>query len=136
VLNLSVEPGTLNQRWRRVLINTNATNEWDYPEVLNVLKDGSLSRHLRLPHRQAEPGQRQRRYSQRTGRTASTALPTGESAARDTSYNGFDALPTDVYQTPYNIVTIRRSRRSRCTTRPERIYGVVAALDDSGLLLS
>src|SRR6478609_6664786 len=38
----SVEPATLNERWRRVLINTNATNEWDYPGVLNVMKDGSL----------------------------------------------------------------------------------------------
>jgi PQQ-like domain len=37
-----VEPGTLNQVWRRVLINTNATGEWDYPGVLNVLADGSL----------------------------------------------------------------------------------------------
>lgn len=26
-----VEPGTFNHVWRRVLINTNATGEWDYP---------------------------------------------------------------------------------------------------------
>ncbi len=38
----SVEPGTLDERWRRVLINTNATDEWDYPGVPNVLEDGSL----------------------------------------------------------------------------------------------
>ena len=38
----SVEPGTLNERWRRVLINTNATDEWDYPGVLNVLEDGHM----------------------------------------------------------------------------------------------
>jgi hypothetical protein len=27
-----VEPGTFDQVWRRVLINTHATGEWDYPE--------------------------------------------------------------------------------------------------------
>ena len=37
-----VEPGTFNEVWRRVLINTNATGEWDYPGVLNVLADGTL----------------------------------------------------------------------------------------------
>jgi hypothetical protein len=81
----SVEPGTLNQRWRRVLINTNATDEWDYPGVLNVLEDGSLVVIYGYHIAKLDPV--------RGGVEASTALPTGKSAPRDTSYNGYDALP-------------------------------------------
>jgi hypothetical protein len=81
----SVEPGTLDQRWRRVLINTNATDEWDYPGVLNVLKDGSLV---------VIYGYHIAKLNPTTGAIeASTTLPTGTSAPRDTSYNGYDALP-------------------------------------------
>jgi hypothetical protein len=81
----SVEPGTLNQRWRRVLINTKATNEWDYPGVLNVLKDGSLV---------VIYGYHIARLNPATGAIeASTVLPTGKAAPRDTAYNGYDALP-------------------------------------------
>lgn len=81
----SVEPGTLNERWRRVLINTNVTDEWDYPGVLNVLNDGSLA---------VIYGYHIARLDPATGAIeASTALPTGKSAPRDTSYNGYDALP-------------------------------------------
>lgn len=81
----SVEPGTLAQRWRRVLINTNATDEWDYPGVLNVLADGSLV---------VIYGYHIARLDAATGAIlASRTLPTGDSAPRDTSYNGYDALP-------------------------------------------
>jgi hypothetical protein len=81
----SVEPGTLDQRWRRVLINTNATDEWDYPGVLNVMKDGSLI---------VIYGYHIARLNPATGAVeASTVLPTGTSAPRDTAYNGYDALP-------------------------------------------
>ena len=81
----SVEPGTLNELWRRVLINTNATDEWDYPGVLNVLSDGSLVVIYGYHIAKLDPAT--------GGVEASTALPTGESAPRDTSYNGYDALP-------------------------------------------
>jgi hypothetical protein len=37
-----VEPGTFNEVWRRVLINTHVTGEWNYPGVLNVMSDGTL----------------------------------------------------------------------------------------------
>jgi hypothetical protein len=37
-----VETGSLKEMWRHVLINTNATNEWNYPGVVNELADGSL----------------------------------------------------------------------------------------------
>jgi hypothetical protein len=81
----SVEPGTLRQRWRRVLINTNATSEWDYPGVLNVLADGSLV---------VIYGYHIARLDPATGAIeASRTLPTGDAAPRDTAYNGYDALP-------------------------------------------
>jgi len=37
-----VETGSLKEMWRHVLINTNTTNEWNYPGVVNELADGSL----------------------------------------------------------------------------------------------
>jgi hypothetical protein len=81
----SVEPGTLNQRWRTVLINTNATGEWDYPGVLNLLSDGSLV---------VIYGYHIAKLNPRTGAIeAVTTLPTGQSTPADTSYNGFDAFP-------------------------------------------
>ena len=97
----SVEPGTLNQRWRRVLINTNAANEWDYPGVLNVMKDGSLV---------VIYGYHIARLNPSTGAIeASTTLPTGQSAPRDTSYNGFDALPDGT------IIAKTVNRQKGCT---------------------
>jgi hypothetical protein len=97
----SVEPGTLNERWRRVLINTNATNEWDYPGVLNVLKDGSLV---------VIYGYHIARLNPATGAIeASTTLPTGKSAPRDTAYNGFDALPDGT------IIAKTVNRQKGCT---------------------
>ncbi|MEU6235161.1 hypothetical protein [Kitasatospora sp. NPDC047058] len=80
-----VEPGTYNEVWRRVLINTNATDEWDYPGVLNVLADGSLV---------VIYGYHIARIDPVNGDVlAQTTLPTGQSAPRDTAYNGYDALP-------------------------------------------
>ena len=97
----SVEPGTLNQRWRRASINTNATNEWDYPGVLNVMKDGSLV---------VIYGYHIARLNPTTGAIeASTALPTGQSAPRDTAYNGYDALPDGT------IIAKTVNRQKGCT---------------------
>ena len=97
----SVEPGTLNERWRRVLINTNATDEWDYPGVLNVLQDGSLV---------VVYGYHIARLDPTTGAIeAATALPTGQSAPRDTSYNGYDALPDGT------IIAKTVNRQQGCT---------------------
>jgi hypothetical protein len=80
-----VEPGTLDQVWRRVLINTNVTGEWDYPGVVNVLADGSLVVIYGYHIAKLDPA---------TGDIlAETTLPTGASAPGDTSYNGYDAFP-------------------------------------------
>ncbi|MGW4890939.1 hypothetical protein ACWEQL_01530 [Kitasatospora sp. NPDC004240] len=80
-----VEPGTFNEVWRRVLINTDATDEWNYPGVLNTLADGSLV---------VVYGYHIARIDPATGTVlARTTLPTGLSAPRDTAYNGYDALP-------------------------------------------
>lgn len=79
-----VEPATFNEVWRRVLINTYATDEWDYPGVLNTLADGTLV---------VIYGYHIAKLDAATGDVlARTTLPTGGSAPRDTSYNGYDAL--------------------------------------------
>jgi len=97
----SVQPGTLNERWRTVLINTNATKEWDYPGVLNVMNDGSLM---------VIYGYHIAKLNPQTGAIeASTTLPTGTSAPADTSYNGFDALPDGT------IIAKTVNRQKGCT---------------------
>jgi hypothetical protein len=80
-----VEPGTFNEVWRRVLINTHATGEWNYPGVLNVIADGTLV--VIYGHQMAK-------LDAETGDVlVQTELPTGSSAPGDTAYNGYDALP-------------------------------------------
>ncbi len=96
-----VEPGTFNQVWRRVLINTNATGEWDYPGVLNVLADGSLVVIYGYHIAKLDPA---------TGDIlAQTTLLTGASAPGDTSYNGYDALPDGT------IIAKTVNRQNGCT---------------------
>lgn len=80
-----VEPGSLQEVWRRVLINTNATDEWNYPGVLTVLADGDLL---------VAYGYHMATLDPETGQVLATVtLPTGNSLPRDTAYNGYDALP-------------------------------------------
>ena len=80
-----LEAGTLKEVWRHVLINTNTTNEWDYPGVVNELADGSLV---------VIYGYRMGKLDPATGTVLEqVTLPTGDSQPRDTSYNGYDALP-------------------------------------------
>ena len=38
----SIDPISLKTIWKNQLINTVATNEWDYPGVLSILEDGNL----------------------------------------------------------------------------------------------
>lgn len=80
-----VETGSLKEMWRHVLINTNITNEWNYPGVVNELADGSLV---------VIYGYRMAKLNPSTGViTAQVTMPTGASQPRDTSYNGYDAFP-------------------------------------------
>ncbi len=79
-----VEPGTFNEVWRRVLINTHVTGEWNYPGVLNVLADGSLVVIFGYHIAKIDP---------ESGKVlAENTLPTGGSKPADTAYNGYDAL--------------------------------------------
>jgi hypothetical protein len=80
-----VNPGTLDQAWRTVLINTNATGEWNYPGVLNLLADGSLVVIFGYHIVKIDP--------QPGSVLQETTLPTGGSTPANTSYNGYDALP-------------------------------------------
>ena len=80
-----VAPDTFDQVWRRVLINTNVTGEWNYPGVLNTLADSGLV--VIFGHQIA-------RLDPATGAIlARNSLPTGASKPSDTAYNGYDALP-------------------------------------------
>ena len=79
-----VEPGTFNEVWRRVLVNTHVTGEWNYPGVLNVVADGTLVVIYGYHIAKIDPA---------TGNVlAQATLPTGTSKPGDTSYNGYDAL--------------------------------------------
>jgi hypothetical protein len=79
-----VNPSTLQTVWFHQLINTNQTNEWDYPGVVAILRNGRLY---------VIYGYRLAKLDPRTGHVlAQVELPT-PAAPRDTSYNGFDALP-------------------------------------------
>ena len=78
-------PDTFDQVWRRVLINTNVTEEWNYPGVVNTLADGGVI--VIYGHHIA-------RIDPDSGRIiARAALPTGRSDPANTAYNGYDALP-------------------------------------------
>src|SRR5215471_14152872 len=80
-----VDPGTYNEVWRRVLINTHVTGEWNYPGVLNVVADGTLVVIYGYHIAKIDPA---------TGNVLALAtLPTGSSKPGDTAYNGYDALP-------------------------------------------
>jgi hypothetical protein len=80
-----VNPSTLQTVWFNQLINTNQTNEWDYPGVVAILRDGDL--YLIYGYRLAK-------LDPRNGHVlAQVELPTTPAAPGDTSYNGFDALP-------------------------------------------
>ena len=80
-----VAPNTFDQVWRTVLINTNASNEWNYPGVLNILSDGSLIVIFGYHIAKLDPA---------TGAIIQEAtLPTGQSLLANTARNGYDALP-------------------------------------------
>lgn len=78
-------PDTFDEVWRRVLINTNVTGEWNYPGVINTLADGGLIVIYGYHIAKLDPD---------TGEIlARTTLPTGSSEPANTAYNGYDALP-------------------------------------------
>ncbi|HJQ39737.1 MAG TPA: hypothetical protein VKB93_21540 [Thermoanaerobaculia bacterium] len=79
-----VDPQSLEPVWHTRLIDTDETNEWNYPGVLSALRDGFLYQIY---------GYRLAKLDPRDGRVIGTVeLPT-LAAQRDTSYNGLDALP-------------------------------------------
>jgi hypothetical protein len=80
-----IQPGTFTEMWRRVLINTNVTGEWNYPGVVNALSDGTLVVIYGYHIAKIDPT---------TGAVlAEATLPTGGSSPANTAYNGYDALP-------------------------------------------
>jgi hypothetical protein len=80
-----LDAATLQTVWRTQLINTVQTNEWDYPGVISMLKNGLLY---------VIYGYRIAKLDPSDGQVIGTPveLPT-LADPRDTSYNGMDALP-------------------------------------------
>jgi hypothetical protein len=79
-----VDRKTLQTLWYNQLINTVETDEWDYPGVVSVLKDGFLY---------VIYGYRLAKLDPKDGHVVGQVeLPT-LAAPRNTSYNGFDGLP-------------------------------------------
>jgi hypothetical protein len=79
-----VDPVSLEPVWSTKLIDTVATNEWNYPGALSALSNGYLYQIY---------GYRLAKIDARNGTVVKVVeLPT-LAAQRDTSYNGLDALP-------------------------------------------
>jgi hypothetical protein len=79
-----VHPVTLKTAWYNKLIDTVVTNEWDYPGVLSILRDGYLY---------VIYGYRLAKLNPKDGSLIGKPLELPTLAAqRDTSYNGLDAL--------------------------------------------
>lgn len=79
-----VDPQSLEPVWHTQLIDTDQTNEWNYPGVLSALHDGFLYQIY---------GYRLAKVDPRDGRVVKTVVLPTLAAQRDTSYNGLDALP-------------------------------------------
>ncbi len=94
-------PDTFTEQWRRVLINTKVTGEWNYPGVVNTMGAHGLV---------VIYGYHIARLDPETGEVlASATLPTGDSLPADTAYNGYDALPDGT------IVAKTVNRQPGCT---------------------
>ena len=85
-----IDPKTLEQIWKKQLINTVEANEWDYPGVVSLLDDGFL--YLIYGYRLAKIDPRN---GQMVGEPLE--LPTGKGLKENTSFNGFDALPDHTF---------------------------------------
>lgn len=81
-----VDPDTLRPIWYTQLIDTAESGEWDYPGVVALLEDGFLY---------VIYGYRLAKIDARTGKPVGPplVLPVGDGARKNTSFNGFDALP-------------------------------------------
>jgi hypothetical protein len=78
-----LDPETLEPIWYNQLIDTTQTGEWDYPGTQAILDNGYLYVIYGYHLSKLDPD---------TGKVITTlALPTGEAAPADTTYNGFDA---------------------------------------------
>jgi len=78
-----IDPVTLQPIWYNQLIDTADNGEWDYPGAQALLDDGKLY---------VIYGYRLSKIDPFTGKVLATlALPTGDAAPADTTYNGFDA---------------------------------------------
>jgi hypothetical protein len=83
----SVEPGTLNERWRTYLNNGNLTNDFYLQGAVYTLPDGILA---------ATAGHQLFKLNATTGAVlAKVTLPTGDNPPSDSGFNGLSIFPGD-----------------------------------------
>lgn len=83
----SVEPGTLNERWRTYLNNANTTNEFYLQGGVYALPDGTLG---------TTAGHQLFKLNATTGAVlAKVTIPTGDNPPSDSGFNGFSIFPGD-----------------------------------------
>jgi hypothetical protein len=83
----SVEPGTLNERWRIYLNNGNLTNDFYLQGAVYTLPDGTLA---------ATAGHQLFKLNATTGAVlAKVTLPTGDNPPSDSGFNGLSIFPGD-----------------------------------------
>jgi len=83
----SVEPGTLDEKWRTYLNNGNITNEFYLQGAVYTLPDGTLA---------ATAGHQLFKLNATTGAIiAKVTLPTGDNPASDSGFNGLSIFPGD-----------------------------------------
>jgi hypothetical protein len=83
-----IDPKTLNPIWYTQLINTEENDEWDYPGVTAILRDGIIY---------VIYGYRLSQIDPKTGTIINTLiLPSGQAFPSNTAYNGFDATPNGI----------------------------------------
>jgi len=82
----SVEPGTLDEKWRTYLNNGNITNEFFLQGSVYTLPDGTLA---------ATAGQLFKLNATTGAILAKATLPTGDNPATDSGFNGLSIFPGD-----------------------------------------
>jgi hypothetical protein len=83
----SVEPGTLDEKWRTYLNNGNLTNEFYLQGSVYTLPDGTLA---------ATAGHQLFKLNATTGAIlAKVTLPTGDNPPSDSGFNGLSIFPGD-----------------------------------------
>lgn len=115
-----IDPATLEPIWYTQLIDTQANNEWDYPGMLGLLRDGMLY---------VTYGYRLSKLDPKSGQVVATVtLPSGDAEPANTSYNGFNATAEGI------LVTKSIHRQEGCTEQGPAVLLKCPASTDSTMV--